>query len=372
MQNFNKLLIIRFSSFGDVTQCLSVPSAIKSKYPYCEIHWVTRNEFLPLIETHPAVNSVWGLNKNDGLRGLLNLIYNLKKQNFTHIYDAHNNLRSFLICFYLTLNFRFVWNLIFSSFFITKPLIIRRSIRRTKRFLLFNFRINLFQQPFSGQRDLLEPLFPWGILNSLPPPPQVFFSKENLNQFKIKFAKKMKLNLDSNVSLELSKYITLAASSAHELKKWPKDYWIKLISLLHDQKFILLGGPEDFFLKEIENSFPDRVFNFAGTLNLSESGILLSYSKLLVSNDTGLLHIAEQLGHPCIALMGPAPFGFPSRIQTTKILERNLKCRPCSKHGQGPCVNKNFQDCLRSILPEEVCIEIKKILLQNHNQNLEF
>jgi len=51
--------------------------------------------------------------------------------------------------------------------------------------------------------------------------------------------------------------------------------------------------------------------------------------------------------------MGPAPFGFPSR-ETTKIMQLDLNCRPCSKHGQGPCVNEKYQRCLVDITPEQV------------------
>jgi ADP-heptose:LPS heptosyltransferase len=80
-----------------------------------------------------------------------------------------------------------------------------------------------------------------------------------------------------------------------------------------------------------------------------------------VSNDTGLLHVAEQIGKPSIALMGPAPFGFPSRPKT-KIFEIDLSCRPCSKHGQGPCVNSEYQKCMRDIKPEDVSRHLRSLL----------
>ena len=96
-----KILIIRFSSFGDVLQTLSVAGRLKQSLPDAEIHWVTREEFLPLIERHPGVRQVWSLPKGAGLLALLRLSQKLKREKFTHIYDAHNNLRSHLISFYL-------------------------------------------------------------------------------------------------------------------------------------------------------------------------------------------------------------------------------------------------------------------------------
>lgn len=330
-----RILILRFSSFGDVTQCLSVAAALKKKFPNSEIHWVTRNDMAPLIEKHPAITSVWRLNKQQGRSSLLKLAIDLRKQNFTHVYDAHNNLRTFIITTFIrcfnSVNF------------------IRRPMKRWKRFLLFRFRINHFQLPFSGQRDLLEPLSPWEISTDLPATPQIFTTSEAQSK-----AKELCHSLAGN-------YIALAPSAAFFLKRWPVEYWIQLIRSLPNENFVLLGGPEDRFLQDIKNEFTDRVLNLAGKSDLSTSIALVENSKLLVSNDTGLLHVAEQLGKKCIALMGPAPFGFPSR-SLTKIMELKLACRPCSKHGQGPCVNAVYHECLVGIKPESVAHEVKDAL----------
>jgi ADP-heptose:LPS heptosyltransferase len=102
--------------------------------------------------------------------------------------------------------------------------------------------------------------------------------------------------------------------------------------------------------------------NLAGKTSLQVSSGVVALSRAVISNDTGLLHVAEQLGKRTIALMGPAPFGFPSR-PTTKIMELNLSCRPCSKHGQGPCVNKEkFHKCLVDITPLQVAEQLRMIL----------
>jgi hypothetical protein len=63
-----------------------------------------------------------------------------------------------------------------------KQKILQRSIRRWKRFLLFRFRINQFEMPFSGQRDLLEPLQAWGVSKNPPPPPQIFLQETELQK----------------------------------------------------------------------------------------------------------------------------------------------------------------------------------------------
>lgn len=323
-----KILVIRFSSFGDVTQSLSVPSALAERFPDAEIHWVTRGEFAPLIEGHPRVRRVWKFDRRQGLRGLWHMARQLRREKFDRVYDAHNNLRSRMLSTWL-------WRPGQRS--------VRRSMKRWKRWLLFRFRVNLFEQPFSGQRDLLEPLQEWGI-PKVPSPaaPQLFLSPSSDQ------AAKTILGAWAD-----EPFVALAASAAHELKRWPVFHWKNLILRRPEDRFVLLGGPEDQFFAEIVAAAPDRVLNLAGKTDLLTSAAVVARARQLVANDTGLLHVAEQLGKPAVALMGPAPFGFPSR-ESTRILELKLSCRPCSKHGQGPCVNEKHQRCLVDILPQEV------------------
>jgi lipopolysaccharide heptosyltransferase II len=330
----SKILLIRFSSFGDVTQCLSVPSLLKEKIPEAEIHWVTRADMAPLLKDHPAITKIWQFDRKLGANGLIDLGKKLREEKFTHIYDAHNNLRSRILCWIM--RFPFVFN---------RPQLLRRSIRRWKRFLLFKFRLNYFEMPFSGQRDLLEPLKKWGIDFHLPPVPQIHVTATEIEKVR---------------KLVPSQFIALAPSAAFELKRWPVEHWKQLISLFPNEKFVLLGGPQDHFISEIAAVAPDRALNLAGKTDLRESAAVVALANALVSNDTGVLHVGEQLGKPTVALMGPAPFGFPSR-PSTKIMQLDLTCRPCSKHGQGPCINPKFHECLRGISPEKVKEALKEM-----------
>lgn len=323
-----KILIIRFSSIGDLTQALSIPSFIKSYIPQAEIHFATRKDLSAIVEGHPSVHKIWALDRKEGFSGLIKLIKELRKQNFTHVYDAHNNLRSFFI-----------------RTFIKADFVLVRPMMRLKRFLLIRFQINLFEKPFSGQRDLIKPLEKWGMKFKLPEAPQLFLNSE---------VKRKAADL-----IQQTDYIVLVPSAAYELKRWPIEYWNELIKINLHKTFVVLAGAEDRFTEQL--NFNKNVINFTGKTDLQTSAAIIEKAKLTISNDTGLLHISEQLGKPTIALMGPAPFGFPSRASTL-ILERNLKCRPCSKHGQGPCVNPDFQECLRSIRPKEVSDEMNRIL----------
>lgn len=321
-----KILIIRFSSIGDLTQALSIPSFIKSYVPHAEIHFVTRKDMVRLLENHPNINHIWTLDRQDGFRGLIQLIQQLNKQNFSHIYDAHNNLRSFFI-----------------RTFVKAQKTLVRPMMRIKRFLLLEYHINLFEKPFSGQRDLIKPLEKWGMPFKLPSAPQLFLDEQTQN----------------SVSLPLENFIALVPSAAYQLKRWPLEYWDDLIKLNPNRQFVVLAGPNDHFTTLLSKN--PNVINLTGKTGLLESAAVIEKASMTITNDTGLLHFSEQLGKPTIALMGPAPFGFPSRESTIK-LERNLKCRPCSKHGQGPCVNVTYHECLRSITPAEVSNRMNELL----------
>lgn len=337
-----KVLVIRFSSFGDVLQSLSIAGALNRAWPDCKIHWVTRKDFSPLVETHPLIQKVWSVEKGSSLRSLFQLACHLNCEKYTHIYDPHNNVRSRILCLLLFLlnlasNRRLRWTL-------------RRSVYRWKRFLLFRFRINLFEMPFNGQRDQLRPLLKWGISIETPSAPQLFVSREAKQKAK-----------DFIGQWTTQPYIALAPSAAYELKRWPLGHWKSLISQLSQFHFIILGGPEDCFLNQLAELDSTRIYSLVGQLSYQESAAVIENSMALVSNDTGLMHAAEQMGVPCIALMGPAPFGFPSR-EKTKIMELDLNCRPCSKHGQGPCTNPRYHQCLAGIEPSRVAQNLMSIV----------
>ena len=211
-----KILIIRFSSIGDLTQALSIPSFIKSYVADAEIHFVTRQDLAPILENHPNIHKIWKLDRQTGFLGLLSLAKELRTQNFTHVYDAHNNLRSFFIRTFISANNTLV-----------------RPMMRFKRFLLIRFQINHFEKPFSGQRDLIKPLEKWGMPFRLPAAPQLFLKPE--------------VQKNANELVTPKDYIALVPSAAYELKRWPIKFWDELVKKNPDKNFVVLAGKDDKF-----------------------------------------------------------------------------------------------------------------------------
>jgi heptosyltransferase-2 len=332
-----RLLIVRFSSLGDIAQCLSAADRFKDLYPKGRVTWVVRSDFAEFLKLSPNVDHIVAFSRVAGVEGLVSLARRLAAESFTHLYDAHSNLRSHLLVGAIRL-----FNLLALR---SSPQLLRRSKMRWRRFLFFNFRMAVLPKPFRGMESFLKPLEAWWPAQDLPPPPQI----EGLGE---RAARRLDLPPE---------FILLAPSAAWEMKRWPPSHFKKLVELLPHRHFILVGGPQDLFLKEIATVAPSRVKNLAGQLSWRESTQLIAKAQLVVSNDTGTLHIADWLGQKCLALIGPTAFGYPSR-PTSATLEIELSCKPCSKDGRGGCKNAMYKRCLEEIEPERVAAAIEDAL----------
>ncbi|MCB0394318.1 MAG: glycosyltransferase family 9 protein [Bdellovibrionales bacterium] len=318
-----KLLVIRLSSIGDILQSQAIPKAFLSKFPNAEIHWITKTEFAGILKMNPKINRVWEYDKKTGLGGLFSIAKDLNQVGFTHVYDAHSNLRSHLLS-----------SLVSSQHFV------RRPKERLKRILLFKFRKNTFElNPYLSQVSFLKPLSTWGLNDHFYKTPSLFPDESVLTRLK-----------EEHPVLK-QRPIGIVPSAAWENKTWPMEHWQEFIRKETETPIVVFGGPDDQHLKNLEIS--PNVHNLAGRLKLHESLNALNLCRLVISNDTGLLHAADVMGVPNIALIGPTAFGYPSS-ENSKVLEVSLPCKPCSKDGRTPCRNAVRKKCLYDISPETV------------------
>lgn len=339
-----KLLIIRFSSFGDIVHAVAVPRAFKETFPGSQVDWLTREDFAKLLEQQPTIDKVISFSRAAGVSGLIKLGWQLSKSGYTHIYDAHSNLRSGLLMAVLrTIDFIKWAGGETQTHFATRPK------NRIRRFLFFKFRMNVLPRPFRAADSYHWPLAKWGLPKTVPQGPQ--FRVEDRP-----FPNDVEQDLAK--ARRLSHVIAIAPSAAWEMKRWPIEHWKSLIAKRPQDAFVILGGKEDTFVNELA---APNVFNFAGRLSLVESARLIARADLLVSNDTGSLQVGDQMERPTIALIGPTAFGYPSH-STSIALERPLVCQPCSKDGRGKCVNSLYKRCLIELTPDIVDAQIEAML----------
>src|SRR5947207_1149536 len=156
--------------------------------------------------------------------------------------------------------------------------------------------------------------------------------------------------------------------AAHATKRWPVAHWSALAERLGTAGYrpVVVGGPDDRGLAQqlvAEGGGGNPIVSAAGEFSLQETGALLARARVVVSGDTGVMHMATGVGTPVVALFGPtvAQFGFFPYRAPAAVLERGLECRPCSSTGTAACPLGHHR-CLTDITPEEVAATVERLV----------
>src|SRR5207247_419242 len=156
----------------------------------------------------------------------------------------------------------------------------------------------------------------------------------------------------------------LAPGAAHATKRWPVAYWSALAERLRTAGYrsVVVGGPEDRGLAQ-QLVAGGAAASAAGEFSLQETGALLARSRVVVSGDTGVMHMATGVGAPVVALFGPTveQFGFFPYRAPAVVLQRQLDCRPCSATGTATCPLGHHR-CLADIAPADVVAAVERLV----------
>ena len=312
-----KILIIRFSSIGDIVLASPVFRCIKKQLDGVVIHLLTKKSFSIVTENNPYIDGFFYFEDN-----LKELIATLKKEKYDYVIDLHNNLRS---------------NRIKRALHKKTYTIDKLNI---EKFLLTRLNINIMPGVHITQRSLntVEELGVkddgFGLDYFIP-------DKDIVNEKDIPTA-------------HSAGFIAVVIGATYFTKKLPVH---KLQELCYkiDHPIILLGGKEDHLAGEaIASVDPVKIYNSCGKFNLNESADLVRQSKLVISHDTGMQYIACAFYKPLIAIWGGTSpkldvepyYGnrFMSKQQTPiyQNFVLNLRCQPCSKYGTRTCPLEHF------------------------------
>jgi heptosyltransferase-2 len=160
--------------------------------------------------------------------------------------------------------------------------------------------------------------------------------------------------------------IAIAPSAKHGTKAWLMDRFAQLGDKLIKEfksKIILLGGGDDIDrCSKIARMMNSDVINLCGMTTLLEASAILKLCKLLVTNDSGLMHIGSAMGTKIVAIFGSTvkEFGFFPHGTRNIVVEKNLSCRPCSHIGRDRCPRGHFK-CMTDIQVDDVfkaCIKL--------------
>ena len=315
-----KILIIRLSSIGDIVLTSLVVRCLKNQVKNAEIHFVTKCQFACILKSNPYIDKIHVLEDNFG-----DLISELTSEKFDYIIDLHHNFRSA----------RVKRNLRAKSFSVNKL--------NLQKMLLIGFKINRLPQKHIVDR-YLETTSALSVEND--GKGLDYFIPEK-DEFKI-----------SDLPLPFQKgFVAFVIAGTYNTKKLPVD---KISEICRRINFpvILLGGKKEFDEGEkVLSQSKGNVLNFAGKISLNRSASLVRDANVVLTNDTGLMHIAAAFQKKILSFWGNtvADFGmvpYQPHPVSRRIEVENLKCRPCSKLGFQKCPKKHFR-CMNEINTDE-------------------
>ena len=320
-----KFLIIRFSSIGDIVLTTPVIRCLRKQYPDDEIHFLTKHSFRGIVAHNPYINKIHTL--GDDFDAML---HELAAEEFDYVIDLHHNLRTLRV-----------------KKFLKKAKSFSFSKLNVEKFILTNFKINTLPKKHIVDRN-------FECIRSL----NVVNDGLGLDYF-IPAMDEVK-NDDIPLS-HMHGYIAIVIGAALATKKLPLHKLEELCAAI-GHPIILLGGKEDHEAgKAIARQDEIKIYNACGKFNLNESADLVKKAKLVITHDTGLMHIAAALQKPIISIWGntvPAfgmypYYGQRSNMQYDVVEINKLWCRPCSKIGYKKCPRGHFK-CMENIAVNDI------------------
>jgi ADP-heptose:LPS heptosyltransferase len=327
-----KVLIIRFSSIGDIVLTTPVIRTVKAQLDHAEVHYATKSQFRSIFEANPYIDKMHYL---DGSLG--KLVSELRREKFDYIVDLHNSLRSRLI-----------------RIMLGRPSAGFNKLN-WKKWLLVNMKINQLPAVHIVDRYLAA-ASALGVKND----------SLGLDYF---IPEKDEIPLEWLPPEFRAGYTVYAIGAQHATKRLPLQRMIELCDRIN-KPLILLGGKDDVSNAAKIKAFFDRspasahfeeglremnkktiIYDACGKFNLNQSASLVRQAQYVFSHDTGLMHIAAAFRKEVFSIWGntvPAFGMYPYRTKFVILEKTGLSCRPCSKLGHDKCPQGHFK-CMNEI-----------------------
>ncbi len=311
-----KFLVVRFSSIGDIVLTTPVIRGLKKQVENAEIHFLCKKAYFEVVKNNPYIDKIHLFDKD-----FSELVNKLKFDFFDYIIDLHHNIRTSRLKNSLRL-----------------PVLTFDKLNKEK-WLMVNFKKNRLPNIHIVDR-YLESTNVFDVHND----------NKGLDYF---LGEEDKINL-SVLKLETNNYVAFVIGATHATKRLPND---KIIAVCHEikGKIVLLGGKEDiknakYITQNIDDS---RIIDACGKFKLNQSAYLVQQARMVISHDTGLMHIAAAFKKQIISIWGNTipEFGmYPYMAdEKSEIIEvKGLKCRPCTKIGFSTCPKRHFK-CMNDI-----------------------
>lgn len=344
----NRALIIRFSSVGDIVLSSLLVRTLRARFPSCRIDYIVKEEFADLVRHSPYISRVIQFPRNGTFGDLKRLRRHIGEASYDMILDIHDSLRSRYLCAGAK-NVR------------------RIRKRKLARFLLIRFKLNLYER-FGGAPSValryLETVRSLGVEDD-GQGLDLFFSDDDALQVEQLIQKK---GFGHN-----ERFIGLCPAARHNNKMWLKERFAEAAAELyrhHGYPILLFGSrDEQQRCSEVADTVMRcepgaRVCNLAGQLTLAETAAAMDRCAVVITNDSGLMHIAAARKRNVVAIFGPTvkELGFfPFGTRSIVVEHDALACRPCTHIGLPDCPRGHFK-CMEEIPSQRVVAAAHKLL----------
>ncbi len=316
--NVQSILFVTLSNIGDVILTTAVLAKLRGRFPHARITAVTGPRARGILEKSRQIQRLVIYDKAAGLRAKLSFVCELRRESYDLVIDLRNSAMPFLV---------------------------HASWRSP---LLRRFKTN------SLRAKHLELLAMTGVSCGLEEPFD-FFSPED----QASMEQKLK---DSGISPH-SRLVVVAPVAASELKTWSLEGYGQVVSglLAHEDLTLVITGHtrERKMATPLVALNPFRVHNLAGQTTLSETAALLKKARLVVANDSSMMHLAHELEVPTVAIFGPTDHersGYQDEF--SRVVRTGSPCSPCEK----PRCIYDRQHCLEDLKPSDVLRACEELL----------
>jgi lipopolysaccharide heptosyltransferase I len=341
MPEYPRILIIKPSSLGDIVHALPTVAALRAKYPQAHIAWLVKRQWEGIVERAEGVDRVWPV--DGGLRGWLSQVSALRAAAFDLVVDLQGLFRSAAMARLTGCSTRvgFANGREGSPLFYTiRVPVATPEMHAVDRYLLAAAALGATVQPVPAARFRIR-------------------SEDN---------EAVRRLLHAHGLAPGDRWVAMNVSARWPTKRWPRERFAAVADKLQDEgagRVVLIGGPDERTdaesLKALMRTAP---VDLTGRTAPGLLPALLDGAALLITNDSGPMHVAAAVGTPVVAMFGPTspvrtgPYGTGHAVLTHAV-----SCRPCFSR---TCRNVDPLVCLKGIAPETVVREATRLLARDH------
>ncbi|MFH1457590.1 MAG: lipopolysaccharide heptosyltransferase II [Candidatus Omnitrophota bacterium] len=334
MSDVNKILFVTLSNIGDVILTLPALDTLRASFPQSRVTVIVGPRPKEIFENHPGIHRLIVYDKHSSWKEKVRLFRALASERFDMVIDLRNSF------FHVFLGARYKTSLLRAR---------SKASWHMKEQHLHKVKRLIGRESSDKEPSVKDPFL------------QI---KPDDEEFIYEIFRKNNITAQDKIAV-------VAAGARSPIKRWGGDKFKELTSLLYaslGMKVILVGGQEDLAVhKFIADHSRPRPVDLTAKTSLAQLACLLRNSKILITNDSAVLHLASYLNIPVVAIFGPTDeckYGPWSR--DSFVVKKEIFCRPCQK---AQC-RLGHLNCMHLIKVDDVLRQVKNVLAGTPNSEV--